>query len=157
MLQASNVDKNKLSIINKRPEGHDICACLAVRKAARAITQFYDTFIQDSGLKPTQHSLLMAAYIADGVTISDLATFMVMDRTTLTRNLKPLEKEGYLSVSPGDDRRTKLITVTRKGAALLRKMMPDWEKAQQELIKRLGEKKYSVILDDMARLVNITR
>ncbi len=76
----------------------NVCACLAVRKTARAITQFYDSYIQPFGLKPTQHSLLLAVYIADGVTISGLAHFMVMDRTTLTRNLKPLEKEGLLTV-----------------------------------------------------------
>ncbi len=135
----------------------DVCACLAIRKASRAVTQFYDSYVQYFGLKPTQHSLLITAYIADGVSISDLAHFMVMDRTTLTRNLKPLEKEGLLTVTPGPDKRTKLVSVTRKGTSLLKKTTPAWECAQKELRHRIGSTKFDQLLGDLANIAEAVR
>ncbi len=145
--------EQKYSAIGMQRNPKNACACLAVRKAARAITQFYDSYIQSFGLKPTQHSLLLAVYIADGVTISGLAHFMVMDRTTLTRNLKPLEKEGLLTVKPGQDKRTKKIIITRKGVNLLKKVTPAWESAQQELNRCIGNEKFGHLLKDMADIV----
>ena len=132
----------------------NVCACLAIRKAARAVTQFYDSYLQSFGLKPTQHSLLLAAYFADGITISDLAHFMVIDRSTLTRNLKPLEKDGLLIVNPEQDRRAKKIVITRKGVTLLKKMTPAWESAQQELNRRIGSTKFGQVLEDMSDIVD---
>lgn len=135
----------------------DACACLAIRKAARAITQFYDRYLQSYGLKPTQYSLLIASYLAGEVSITDLSHFMVMDRTTLTRNLKPLEKEGLLAVAPGSDRRTRVVTVTRKGVALLKKMAPAWESAQKDLRHRLGGARFDQLLGEMAYAAEATQ
>jgi DNA-binding MarR family transcriptional regulator len=144
---------HKYTMIGMQSNPKNACACLAVRKAARAITQFYDSYIQSFGVKPTQYSLLLAVYVANGVTISGLAHFMVMDRTTLTRNLKPLEKEGLLVVKPGLDKRTKMIIITRKGVNLLKKMTPAWESAQQELNQCIGNEKFRSLLKDMADIV----
>ena len=86
------------------------------------------------------------------ITITDLAERMAMDRTTLSRNLKPLEKQGLVEILPGADRRTRQIGLTPKGRKTLSKAMPLWEQAQKEILEVVGEKK---IKDLMAHLGNI--
>ena len=86
------------------------CAVLNLRRAARAVTNRYEDEMRALGLKATQFSLLVAAALRGPVNISALAELMVMDRTTLTRNLKSLQKRGLLRAVPGSDRRTRAAT-----------------------------------------------
>ena len=85
------------------------CACFNLRKAARAVTQLYDDALRPAGILATQLPLLIATGRLERVTISQLAEAMVMDRTTLTRNLRPLERDGLVRTKPGKDRRVREI------------------------------------------------
>jgi DNA-binding MarR family transcriptional regulator len=123
-----------------------MCTSFNLRKAARAVTQFYDDALRESGLKSTQFSLLSAAAVAGTMPISRLAEEMAMDRTTLTRNLKPLENEGLLRVEAGKDRRVRNVTVTPEGEALLEKAAPLWRKAQTQMIDKLGDERWGDLL-----------
>src|ERR1700732_3853608 len=90
------------------PPGPEECTCLAVRKAARHITQFYDQYLAPVGLRTTQFSILAKLKRLGPMTINALAGELVMDRTTLGRNIRPLQREGLLAVAPGQsDRRSK--------------------------------------------------
>src|SRR5262245_13071023 len=104
--------------IELKPE---LCNCLALRQAARHVTQLYDNHLVRAGLRTTQFSILAKVKLLGPLTINALADRMVMDRTTLGRNIKPLEREGLLAVKPGaDDRRRKELHLTAAGAARLR-------------------------------------
>jgi len=123
-----------------------MCTSFNLRKAARAVTQFYDDALRDSGLKSTQFSLLAAASVAGSAPISRLADEMAMDRTTLTRNLKPLEAEGLLRIEAGADRRVRNVTITPEGEALLEKAAPMWRDAQTRMIDKLGDEPWGELL-----------
>ena len=123
-----------------------MCTSFNLRKAARAVTQFYDDALRESGLKSTQFSLLAAAAVAGKAPISRLAEEMAMDRTTLTRNLKPLQAEGLLRIEAGADRRVRNVAVTPEGEALLEKAMPMWRKAQTQMIDKLGDERWGDLL-----------
>lgn len=89
------------------------------------------------------------------VTVTRLAKMVVMDRTTLTRNLKPLEKKGLIKVTPGKDRRMKVVTLTEKGNETLIKALPIWEKAQAHIIKELGQERWNNLLADLGKAVSV--
>ncbi|MGH8659094.1 MAG: MarR family winged helix-turn-helix transcriptional regulator, partial [Gammaproteobacteria bacterium] len=91
------------------------CACFNLRKATRAVTQLYDEVLRETGIRVTQLTLLVAAYLSGEIPISQMAEVLVMDRTTLTRNLKPLEAQGLIAIRSGADRREKLVTLTTRG------------------------------------------
>src|ERR1700741_5242026 len=89
------------------------CTCLAVRQAARHVTQFYDQYLAPAGLRTTQFSILAKLKRQGSMTINVLADQLVMDRTTLGRNILPLEREGLISIAPGRrDRRSKELRLT---------------------------------------------
>jgi DNA-binding MarR family transcriptional regulator len=130
------------------------CACHKARMAARAVTRLYDDTLRSTGLRATQLSVLVAVGIDDVVSITALAKFMGMDRSTLTRNLSPLEKEGLIRVGLEGWHRSRAVEITKKGRSRLREALPLWEKAQQTLKRKLGDRKWDVIhgdLDDLIR------
>ncbi|SRR5579884_305247 len=131
------------------------CACFNLRKTTRAITQLYDEALRPTGLRVTQFSLLIAITILESVTVTRLAEIGVMDRTTLTRNLKPLEKKGLIKVVPGDDQRTRIVTLTAHGKEVLSKALPLWEKAQARVIKRLGQERWNSLQADLEDIVSL--
>ncbi len=126
------------------------CMCFNLRKSARAITQLYDAALRPVGLRTTQFSLLVGIRLLGTITISRLAEGMVMDRTTLTRNLKPLEKQGLIRTIPGEDRREREITLTGTGQSILAKALPLWKKAQQQVAKELGDIRMARLLKDLS-------
>ena len=122
--------------------GPDDCNCLAVRQAARHITQFYDQFLAPSGLRTTQFSILANLRRLGPMTINRLAAEMVMDRTTLGRNILPLERDGLIAVEQGSsDRRSKELRVTEDGEARFRAGVKGWVKAQQQFEASFGAKR----------------
>ena len=133
------------------------CACFNLRKAARAITQLYDKALRPTGLRATQFNLFIAIKMFGSVTVTRLAKVGVIDRTTLTRNLKPLEKQGLIKVAPGKDRRVKVVTLTEKGNETLIKALPIWEKAQARVIEELGQERWSSMLTNLSEMVSITQ
>ncbi|MDQ3966505.1 MAG: MarR family winged helix-turn-helix transcriptional regulator [Actinomycetota bacterium] len=129
------------------------CACANLRKAARAVTQVFDEALGSSGLRATQFTLLVTSRLAGETPISELAERMAMDRTTLSRNLKPLVRKGLLEVRPGKDGRTRLLRITPEGERTLAKAYPLWERAQHEVVGALGEDRYEALLGDVAQTV----
>lgn len=126
-----------------------MCTSFNLRKAARTVTQFYDDALRDSGLKSTQFSLLAMAAGVGGVPISRLADELAMDRTTLTRNLKPLEDAGLIEVSTGDDKRVRNVAVTGEGEHVLQRAIPQWRRAQTHMIDGLGDETWAAFLKQL--------
>jgi DNA-binding MarR family transcriptional regulator len=117
----------------------EICNCLALREATRHVTQFYDQFLASSGLRTTQFSILTKLRLAGPMTINALAKALVMDRTTLGRNVLPLEREGLIDIMPGrSDRRSKELRLTDAGAARLRTARKGWTEAQTRFEASFG-------------------
>ena len=115
------------------------CICLAVRQAARHVTQFYDQFLAPSGLRTTQFSLLAKLRRQGPMTINALAAEMVMDRTTLGRNILPLERDGLIRIEPAaSDRRRKGLHLTRRGEKRLETAVKGWAQAQARFESTFG-------------------
>jgi DNA-binding MarR family transcriptional regulator len=133
------------------------CACYKVRKAARAVTKIYEEVLRPIGLRATQFSLLMATRVMGPVTVVKLAQVMVMDRTTLTRNLQILETRGLITIKPGEDRREREVYLTAEGMEVLAKAVPLWEEAQERVREGLGEERLQNLLGDLSEMVSLTR
>jgi DNA-binding MarR family transcriptional regulator len=126
-----------------RPRPED-CNCLAVRQAARHVTQFYDQFLAPSGLRTTQFSILAKLKRIGPMTINALAADLVMDRTTLGRNILPLQREGLIAVAKGSsDRRSKELRLTDLGGERLRAAVEGWVQAQTQFEEVFGAKRTS--------------
>jgi DNA-binding MarR family transcriptional regulator len=122
-----------------RYAGPEDCNCLAVRQAARHITQFYDQWLAPSGLRTTQFSILAKLRRMGPMTINALAEEMVMDRTTLGRNILPLERDGLVAVARGrQDRRSKELRITEAGEASFRAGLKGWRDAQRRFEETFG-------------------
>jgi DNA-binding MarR family transcriptional regulator len=150
------LETNDSSARAKLAEEVPECTCLNLRKAARAVTQLFDGMLQPSGLRATQFSLLAAVHNTGSITIKQLAERLVMDRTTLTRNLKPLEKQEFITISSGKDRRTRLVALTEAGRQALMEALPLWEKAQGEVVNRLGSERWRYLLAMLYSTVGLT-
>src|SRR5919199_1368832 len=142
-------DKTTTVGSTKLREAARACACANLRKAARAVTQLFDATLAPSGLKATQFTLLVTSRLSGEATINELAERMAMDRTTLSRNLKPLVRQGLLDVSPGRDGRTRLVRISPEGERALEKAYPMWRAAQEEMLGVLGEERYEALLGDV--------
>src|SRR5215475_7387647 len=119
------------------------CACACIRNAARVVTRVYDEFLRDSGLKASQLAVLAATDALERASITELAKALFMDRTTLSRNLKPLVAQGFVTLGEEGWRRSKTIHITPPGQALLKAALPLWTQAQEDLARRLGEKRWN--------------
>ena len=112
----------------------DACVCLHVQRAARALARRYDEALRPVGLTNGQFSLMMSLNRPVPPRISDVSTLLAMDRTTLTANLKPLERRGLVTVAVDEaDRRGRRLALTPTGRALLAEAMPIWERTQAEI------------------------
>lgn len=116
----------------------DRCLFFPTRTAARVVTRFYDDALRPTGLRSTQASVLAMVAARDETSITALADELDMDRTTLTRNLRPLERRKLLSISPEGAHRTRLVRLTPQGTAMLAEVGAQWEKAQSALERSLG-------------------
>jgi DNA-binding MarR family transcriptional regulator len=118
------------------------CNCLALRQAARHVTQFYDQFLAPSGLRTTQYSILARLQRKGPMTINALAAELVMDRTTLGRNILPLQRDGLVAAGPGKtDRRSKELRLTADGVASCRTALKGWREAQARFEAAFGVKR----------------
>lgn len=130
------------------------CACHRVRTAARAVTRAYDDALRPIGLRATQLSLLVATSADDAVSISALAKVMGMDRSTLTRNLRPLESGGLIALSLEGWRRSRALRITKKGKLKLQEALPLWRNAQQKLRRKLGDRRWYSLHNDLKHLID---
>jgi DNA-binding MarR family transcriptional regulator len=113
------------------------CVCFAVRRAARVITQHYDRALRPSGLRVTQFTLLTVLDVGGPLPLSRVADRLGTERTTLTRNLKPLIDAGLVGIEHGPDRRVRTIFITPKGHRAAVVALPDWRRAQRDVAHQL--------------------
>lgn len=129
------------------------CAGINLRRASRTVTHYYDRrLLAICGLRATQVPLLIILHLEGPMAINAMAASLNLDRTTLSRNLKPLEERGLLSVAPGADQRTHIVTLTQAGADTLRMALKGWEAAQADVEQILGKTRYQSLLNDLADL-----
>ncbi|HZP65172.1 MAG TPA: MarR family winged helix-turn-helix transcriptional regulator [Rudaea sp.] len=117
------------------------CICVNLRRASRALSAFYDEAMAPSGITVTQFSLLRAVEREQPVAISALAADMELDRTTLARNIAPLERAGLLALAPGEDQRVTEVRLTAAGSATIRRASPLWEAVQRRIAAQLGDER----------------
>lgn len=129
--------------------------CFNVRKATRAVTQFYDHLLEPAGIRATQFTLLVSLASVSARTLTEMANTLVMDRTTLTRNLKPLQKLGLIETVVPRDRRSKAYSLTERGKEVLTKGIALWQIAQSKMEQGLGEAQYEQLLRDLDHLTKV--
>jgi DNA-binding MarR family transcriptional regulator len=130
------------------------CNCLAIRQAARHVTQFYDQVLAPSGLRATQFAILGRLRRGGPMTINALAAALVMDRTTLGRNLLPLQREGLVEIGPGvSDRRRREVRLSPAGAARLAAARRGWAEAQARFDEVFGEQRSAALRDLLREVV----
>jgi DNA-binding MarR family transcriptional regulator len=117
----------------------DTCLCLHLQRAARAVARRFDQALRPLGITNGQFSLLMSLNRPEPPTMGDVATLLAMDRTTLTAALKPLERQGLVTVrvDPADKRSRRLV-LTQEGGARLVKAVPIWKRTHTALDRELG-------------------
>lgn len=130
------------------------CTCLAfnLRRASRLVSQVYDDAYRFMGLRNTQFAVLYALSKIQPATMLQLADQLDVDRTTLTRNLRPLEKEGYLTIGRGEDQREKRVELTRKGAKVLKEGFPAWCAIQGRIEALYGVEATAKLVGDLRKL-----
>ena len=131
------------------------CVCGDVRMAARAVTRVYDRFFEPCGVGANQVSLLWAVMALEPAAVNTIAQAVAADATTLTRNLKVLERDGYVEAAATRDRRERRYRLTRAGQGLMVKAVPLWERAQAHVAAHAG-KEFPKILKHLLRLAAVT-
>jgi len=133
------------------------CTCTNLRQAARVVTQAYDAALQPAGLKATQFALLATLVQLGEVPLTQLADALVVDRTTLTRNLKPLVRRGLIGIAHAEDQRVRNVSLTKTGRRVFEEARPHWARAQSRIVKCLGHERWSGFLGDLAATVAVAR
>ncbi|MDD1641153.1 MAG: MarR family winged helix-turn-helix transcriptional regulator [Methylococcaceae bacterium] len=126
------------------------CVGFNLRKANRAVSQLYDEMLRPTGIRGTQYSLLVVLKIVGSVLVTEL------DRTTLSRNLEVMEKQGLVSVTPGEDRRTRKVMITEMGSAVLIDAYPLWQQAQAKIRESMSEERLQSLMADLSALIEIS-
>jgi DNA-binding MarR family transcriptional regulator len=128
------------------------CVCLNLRMSTRALTQVYDEALKPTGLRITQYSMLRAIRRLGPVPLQRLSEALALDQTTLPRNLRPLQKNGYVRVVTGSDRRERLASLTPKGTAALEAAQPLWRKTQDRIRSRFSAKQLETLLTALTEM-----
>ncbi len=133
------------------------CACFNLRKTARLVAQVYDQQLRPFGLNNTKFTTLAATIMESPISITDLAELLSTDRTTLTRNIKLLEKDGLLAINSGDDSRSRNVVATTKGKRLIKQALPEWENAQKKVLEQFGKSQWKSFKSKLDTLDAIAR
>jgi DNA-binding MarR family transcriptional regulator len=136
------------------------CCATAMRKASRRLTQLYDEALAPSGLRSTQLSILFELSRAgkDGPTLSDLARSLVLDRSALGHNLRPLERDGLIRIEAGrDDRRQRRVVLTAQGARAFKSAGKLWRLAQDRFVSVYGTEKAALLRDALTEIAHDER
>lgn len=128
------------------------CICLNLRRASRMVTQFYDSEVRRHGLRPTQGSILLALNAQEKWSMAELSEWLGMDRTTLLRNLRPLQRDALAQADGGGRGGRVELSITAKGRNKIEEFMPAWRSAQRVAVETLGEKRWSDVLADFETL-----
>ena len=128
------------------------CACMNLRRSARLIAQFFDQRLQPGGLRNTQFTLLVTLRHEGPIAITQLADLLGLDRTTLTRNIRLLQKEGLVSEQPGQDARVRMLSLTEKGETAISNAAPHWKKAQAEFLNKFGKERWKHLRTELSEI-----
>lgn len=135
------------------------CTCIQVRQASRVLTKLYDNELRDSGLQESQLSVLVAiAHFGEsGASMGNLAEVLRMDRTTVSRNLGPLEKTGLVRVARSpDDARTRMVLLSRAGERAIVAALPMWERAQKKVRDAMGDALLAELAGNLERVAGVS-
>jgi DNA-binding MarR family transcriptional regulator len=135
--------------------GTGYCASFNFRRTARAVTQLYDRALQESGLRSTQFAILVGIAKNQPVSIGAIAEVLIIDRTTLTRNLLLLKKDGLIAISERSTMRQRFLKITPQGESALARSLPLWRKAQREFVSRIGDKYWTDLRSELERLAHV--
>jgi DNA-binding MarR family transcriptional regulator len=127
------------------------CVCFNLRRVSRAVTQFYDAELRRHGIRPTQTPILTALAAKPSWSMEELSEFLGMERTTLVRNLRPLQREEWIKTIGGGRGSRVALSITSKGRQEVEKFTPAWRSAQRALVKTLGEERWTSLLADLER------
>jgi len=135
------------------------CSCNMMRKSARKITQFYENNLREAGIKPTQFSILATLANTGPIQLTQLADRLVLERTSLTRNLNVLERNTWIDIQPGEeDSRQRIVSLTSNGYKQLDDAIPYWQKAQKAIAKDMGQNTITGLkrtLDKMTEIITV--
>ncbi len=134
-----------------------LCTCATVRQAARTVTQMYETALQPTGLKAGQVTLLAVLSKHGDMPLTTLSDALVMDRTTLTRNLKPMVRDGLVRIATEKDQRVRKVRLTAKGTKKIDEAYPLWAEVQSRMVDGLGSKRWSGLVVDLNAAVEVAR
>jgi DNA-binding MarR family transcriptional regulator len=134
-----------------------ICTCLKLRRASQAISKVYDEYLEASGIKISQFSLLKAIDRKQPVNVSDLAVYIKLDRTTLVRNLKPLEQKGLIADIAKKGARNRQLILSRQGKEVLTAATSLWQEAQDGVEQALGEEDLAQLSFLLSRIEKLDR
>ena len=129
------------------------CVCFNLRRAARAVTQFYDSEMRRHRIRPTQGTILLALNAKESWSMAELSDLLGLDRTTLIRNLGPLQRDGLVLANGGGHGNRVELAITAKGRKQIEKLTPAWKSAQSAAVKTLGEERWSALLAELATAV----
>jgi DNA-binding MarR family transcriptional regulator len=130
-----------------------MCTCANLRKTTRVVTQAYNDALRPVGLRATQFTVLAKLARKGKAPLSQLAEALVMDRTTLTRNLKPLERRELIRIESEEDQRVRYISLTDAGKQVFEDALPQWQQVQMQIYSRLGQKRWSGFMGDLSEMV----
>ena len=114
------------------------CLNFLVRRAARILARHFDEALRQVGLRATQFNMLAILAQTPAMPLTRLADLLAIERSALARNLKPLERRGYVAIKAGEDRRARVAVLTRRGAKKLQAALPVWSRAHERFGNRLG-------------------
>jgi DNA-binding MarR family transcriptional regulator len=129
------------------------CNCLALRQAARHVSALYDRHLAAEGITTAQYSILAKLARLGPQSIGALAGMMVMDRTTTTRAVRPLARDGLVAIAPGEDERTRLVRITPAGESRVKAATVRWRTAQKEFEAGYGAEAAARLRTDLATVV----
>ena len=133
-----------------------VCACANFRRASRAISRMYEEKLAAVDLSSTQMTVLMILGKGGPRALSDLADALAMDRTSLYRALRPLEKRALVRVRPGSDNRAKEALLTKEGERHFEKALPHWKRAQEAFVAAFGKKEWLDVQRALTRVVTVS-
>jgi DNA-binding MarR family transcriptional regulator len=131
----------------------DTCACTRLRTAARLLTRAYDETLRPAGVNASQLAILAAIDVDEATSIAALSKRLEMDRTTLSRNLKPLQAAGLVRLGTEGWKRSKTVHLTPEGRQLLTRATVFWEAAQTNFLKRFGKTNWKRVEADLRTII----
>jgi DNA-binding MarR family transcriptional regulator len=128
------------------------CACEGLRRAARAVSRLYAGALAEVGLTATQLAILVATRLRGTLPLSRLAEGLRLDRTSLYRAVRPLERRGLLAIAGGRTERERVATVTPTGERVLQEALPIWQATQQRFVEGLGSRNWTALSSALRRV-----